>query len=115
MRARKTDFALAVLAPREFVVKTVDDTLGVSRSQLQPRLCEGSRRQGRNHKTEDAEILASIGTLADERLTCGCRRIWPLLNPPREHAGLLRLNHKRIYRLMSQNGLLLQRYTGKSP
>jgi hypothetical protein len=38
-----------------------------------------------------------------------------LLNRERLQAGLPRLNHKRIYRLMAQNGLLLQRYTGKPP
>jgi transposase InsO family protein len=96
-------------------VKTVADTLGVSRSQLHSRLREGSRPRGRYQKTEDAEILASIRTLTDDRPTYGYRRIWALLNRQRESAGLSRLNHKRIYRLMSQNGLLLQRYTGKPP
>jgi transposase InsO family protein len=96
-------------------VKTVADTLGVSRSQLHSRLYEASRPRGRYHKTEDAGILASIRTLTDDRPTYGYRRIWALLNRQRENAGLSRLNHKRIYRLMSQNGLLLQRYTGKPP
>jgi len=57
--------------------------------------------------------LASIRILADDRPTYGYRRIWALLNRQRESAGVCRLNHKRIYRLMSQNGLLLQRYIGK--
>ena len=96
-------------------MKTVADTLGVSRSQLHSRLREGSRPRGRYQKTEDDEILAAIRTLADDRPTYGYRRIWALLNRQRESAGLSRLNHKRIYRLMSQNGLLLQRYTGKPP
>jgi len=96
-------------------VKTVAATLGVSRSQLHLRLREGSRPRGRYQKTGDAEILATIRTLTDERPTYGYRRIWALLNRQRERAGLSRLNHKRIYRLMSQNGLLLQRYTGKLP
>jgi len=42
----KTDLALAVLARRGFAVKTVADTLGVSRSQLHSRLREGSRPRG---------------------------------------------------------------------
>jgi putative transposase len=96
-------------------VKTVADTLGVPRSQLHSRLREGSRPRGRYQKTEDAELLASVRTLTDGRPTYGCRRIWSLLNKQRENAGLSRLNHKRIYRLMSQNSLLLQRYTGKPP
>ncbi len=96
-------------------MKTVADTLGVSRSQLHSRLREGSRPRGRYQKTEDGEILASIRALTDDRPTYGYRRIWALLNRQRDSAGLSRLNHKRIYRLMSQNGLLLQRYTGKLP
>ena len=96
-------------------MKTVADTLGVSRSQLHSRLREGSRPRGRYQKTEDAEILAAIRTLTDDRPTYGYRRIWALLNRQRESAGRSRFNHKRIYRLMSQNGLLLQRYTGKPP
>jgi transposase InsO family protein len=60
-------------------------------------------------------MLAAIRTLTDDRPTYGYRRIWALLNRQREQAGQTRLNHKRIYRLMSQNGLLLQRYTGKPP
>jgi putative transposase len=96
-------------------VKTVADTLGGSRSQRHSRLREGSRPRGRYQKTEDGEILASIRTLTDDRPTYGYRRIGALLNRQRESAGLSRLNHKRIYRLMSQNGLLLQRYTGKPP
>ena len=96
-------------------MKTVADTLGVSRSQLHSRLREGSRPRGRYQKTEDGEILVSIRALTDDRPTYGYRRIWALLNRQRDSAGLSRLNHKRIYRLMSQNGLLLQRYTGKPP
>ena len=47
--------------------------------------------------------------------TYGYRRIAALLNRERLKTGLSRLNHKRVYRLMLQNGLLLQRYTGKPP
>ncbi len=96
-------------------MKTVADTLGVSRSQLHSRLREGRRPRGRYQKSEDAEMLAAIRTLTDDRPTYGYRRIWALLNRQREQAGQTRLNHIRIYRLMSQNGLLLQRYTGKPP
>jgi hypothetical protein len=42
----KTDLALAVITRRGFAVKTVTDTLGVSRSQLHSRLREGSRPRG---------------------------------------------------------------------
>jgi putative transposase len=59
--------------------------------------------------------LEAVRRLVDERPTYGYRRIGALLNRERLQAGLPRLNHKRLYRLMAQNGLLLQRYTGKPP
>jgi hypothetical protein len=71
----KTDLALAVIARRGFAVKTVADTLGVSRSQLHSRLREGSRPRGRYQKSEDAEMLSAIRALTDDRPTYGYRRI----------------------------------------
>jgi transposase InsO family protein len=94
-------------------VKGVAETLGVSRSQLAERVRSGLKGRERYRKSEDAELLAALRTLVDERVTYGYRRIGALLNREREKAALARLNHKRIYRLMSQNGLLLQRCTGK--
>jgi transposase InsO family protein len=96
-------------------VKRVAETLGVSRSQLTARLKGQSRPRSRYRKTGDAELLVSVRTLVDERPTYGYRRIGALLNRQRLQNSLPRLNHKRIYRLMAQNGLLLQRYTGKPP
>ena len=61
------------------------------------------------------ELLEPLRRLVDERPTYGYRRIGALLNRERLQNGLARLNHKRIYRLMAQNGLMLQRYTGKVP
>jgi transposase InsO family protein len=60
-------------------------------------------------------LLAPLRSLVDERPNYGYRRITALMNRERLKTGLPRLNHKRIYRLMSQNGMLLQRYTGKPP
>jgi putative transposase len=96
-------------------VKTVADTLGVSRSQLHERLNGEAKPRARYRKAEDPEILSEIRTLTDGRPTYGYRRVWALLNRQRSENNLAKLNHKRIYRLMSQNGLLLQRYTGKPP
>lgn len=56
-----------------------------------------------------------LRVLVDERPTYGYRRLTALLNRARRKAGLANVNHKRIYRLMSQHGLLLQRYTGRPP
>jgi putative transposase len=109
------DSAVAVVTRRGFAVKRVAQTLGVSRSQLNERLKGARKLRSAYRMAEDAELLAPLRTLVDERPTYGYRRITALLNRERLKSGLPRLNHKRIYRLMSQNGLLLQRYTGKPP
>lgn len=96
-------------------MKTVADTLGVSRSQLNARLTGQPRPRGSYRMTGDAELLAAIRTLTDGRPTYGYRRVCAVLNRERATTGLPAVNHKRIYRLMSQNSLLLQRYTGKPP
>jgi putative transposase len=82
---------------------------------LHERLRKGTTPRRRYLKAEDAELLGSVRQLVDERPTYGYRRIGALLNRERAVAGLPRLNHKRRYRLMAQNGLLLQRHTGKPP
>jgi putative transposase len=96
-------------------VKRVAQTLGVPRSQLAERLRAGCKGRCAYRKSEEAELLAPLRALVDERPTYGYRRIGALLNRDRLKVALPRLNHKRIYRLMSQNGLLLQRYTCKPP
>jgi hypothetical protein len=105
----KTHLALAVIARRGFKVRSVADKLGVSRSQLHSRLREGSRLRRGYQKSEDAKVLAAIRTLPDNRPTYGYRRICLLLNRQRQSAAIARVDHKRIYRLLSPNGLWLQR------
>lgn len=96
-------------------MRRVAEALGVSRSQLHERLRKGPQPRVHYRNSEDAELLEPVRRLVDERPTYGYRRIGALLNRERGAAGLPRLNHKRLYRLMAQNGLLLQRYTGKPP
>ena len=60
-------------------------------------------------------MLSAIRTLTDDCPTYGYRTIWAMLNRRREQAGQNRLNHKCIYRLMSQNVVLLQRNPCKPP
>ena len=52
-------------------MKTVADTLGVSRSNLAERLKGRSRPRGSYRKAEDAELLPSIRRLVDQRPTYG--------------------------------------------
>ena len=96
-------------------MRRVAEVLEVSRSQLHERLRRHPMPRTHYRKAEDAELLQAVRQLVDERPTYGYRRIGALLNRERAKSGLSRLNHKRFYRLMSQNGMLLQRYTGKPP
>jgi hypothetical protein len=50
-------------------MKTVADTLGVSRSNLVERLKGKSKPRGPYHKVEDAELLPAIRRLVDQRPT----------------------------------------------
>jgi transposase InsO family protein len=93
----------------------VAEALNVSRSQLSERLKGPGAPRSTFTKVGDADLLVEVRSLVDERPTYGYRRIGALLNRERLKNGLPRLNHKRIVRLMSQNGMLLQRYTGKPP
>jgi putative transposase len=109
------DNAVAIVTRRGFTVKRVAQTLGVSRSQLTERLKGSGKPRSSYLKADDAELLDPLRSLVDERPTYGYRRVTALLNRERLKTSLPRINHKRVYRLMSQNGLLLQRYTGKPP
>lgn len=90
-------------------MKTVADTVEVSRSNLILRQ-NGSGKPRRTYaKADDAVLLPTIRAIVDARPTYGYRRVGALLNRERRSQGLPELNHKRLYRLMSQNGLLLAR------
>lgn len=69
-------------------MKTVADTLGVSRSNLVERLKGRSKPRGAYHKAEDAELLPTIRRLVDQRPTYGYRRIAALLNRERRAVAL---------------------------
>jgi len=75
------------------------------------------RRDGkvssRYNKLDDAWLLPMIREITDRRSTYGYRRVTSLLNLDLKKQGKMRVNHKRVYRIMKQNGLLLQRHTGK--
>ena len=96
-------------------MKRVAEALDVSRSQLSERLRRPGKPRSTYSKVGDVDLLAPLRSLVDERPTYGYRRMTALMNRERLKTGLPRVNHKRIYRLMSQNGMLLQRYTGKPP
>ncbi len=68
-----------------------------------------------NQQTDDADgvLLVDIKKLINEKPTYGYRRVTARLNAKRAQQGLARINHKRIYRIMRANNLLLARYAPK--
>src|SRR6476620_1341263 len=62
---------------------------------------------------KDGDLLPLSRRLADERPTYGYRRITALANRELVKTGKPMANHKRIFRIMRQNGMLLARPTGR--
>lgn len=92
-------------------MKRLSDALGVSRSHLSESLQRAPRPRGPYHNTGDAELLCRIEVLVAARPSYGYRRITALLN--RDNSAQERVNHKRVYRVMRDAGLLLPKYSGK--
>jgi len=57
----------------------------------------------------DHELLGKIKVIIGKRATYGYRRVTALLNKELENIGKHRVNHKRIYRIMHENNLLLEK------
>ena len=109
------DLAHAVAATGRFPVKTVARTMRVARSNLVDRLAgRQTGRPIRYRRDDDESLLPRIRRLCSERPANGYRRITAHLNRELAPDGG-RLNPKRIYRIMKQDGLLLARYSGRPP
>lgn len=94
-------------------MKAVADTLGVARSHLHDKVHRASKPRGPYRKPEDGELLSLVRRLVDERPTYGYRRITALANRALASTGEPAVNHKRMFRIMRQNGMLLARHTGR--
>ncbi len=90
-------------------MKAVATTPGLSRSNLHDRLNGSAKPRRGYHKARDAAVLPRIQRLVAKRPTYGYRRITALLNRELRALGLPPVNHKRVYRIMARNDLLLQR------
>lgn len=86
-------------------MKTVCRLLQVSRSNVLAQLRKEPDMPIEAPRHEDQELLELIRAVVAERPFYGYRRVCAVLNRGR----LSRLNPKRIYRVMRQNGLLLQK------
>ena len=100
-------------------MKVVAETLGISRSNLHERVSgrtEPPRIQRRRyHKAQDAAVVPLITALVAARPTYGYRRITAVLNRALRTEGLAPVNHKRVYRIMQANSLLLARKYTERP
>ena len=74
-----------------------------------------TKKRGVYRMADDRWLVPMIRELVDQRPTYGYRRIQVLLNRKLRAVGKASVNHKRVYRIMKQNHMLLSRYTGKRP
>src|SRR5262249_15622716 len=106
---------VALIQAGRFRMKPVADALGVARSNLSEQV-KGRKtpRPPRPPSTDDAEVLTLIRSVTDERGSYGYRRVTALVSRSLVAIGKSPVNHKRVYRLMRQHQLLLERHTGRS-
>ena len=93
-------------------MSAVAETLGVSRSNLTERLKPAApKRRGRPPQPDD-ELVAQIKAVIAEMPTYGYRRVHAILRRQAKADGSSAPNHKRVWRVMKEHGLLLQRHAG---
>ncbi|EFL2117945.1 IS3 family transposase [Escherichia coli] len=109
-RGKKVDSARALIA-RGWGVSLVSRCLRVSRAQLHVilRRTDDWMDGRRSRHTDDTDVLLRIHHVIGELPTYGYRRVWALLRRQAELDGMPAINAKRVYRIMRQNALLLER------
>ncbi|MHC8287020.1 IS3 family transposase [Pseudomonas sp. XS1P51] len=108
-RSRKLDCALTLVAGGR-PVKLVSECLGVARSQLTVRIKQSvSLKVRRRRPVDDADLVVEIQQQISELPSYGYRRVWGLLRRAREKRSLPAINVKRVYRVMRDHNLLLER------
>ncbi|MHC8338979.1 IS3 family transposase [Pseudomonas sp. HLT2-19-2] len=108
-RSRKLDCALTLVAGGR-PVKLVSKCLGVARSQLTVRIKQSvSPKVRRSRPVDDADLVVEIQQQVSELPSYGYRRVWGLLRRSRETQSLPAINVKRVYRVMRDHNLLLER------
>ncbi|EMY0579622.1 IS3 family transposase [Escherichia coli] len=115
-RGKKVDSARALIA-RGWGVSFVSRCLRVSRAQLHVilRRTDDWKDGRRSRHTDDTDVLRRIHHVIGELPTYGYRRVWALLRRQTELDGMLAINAKRVYRIMRQNALLLERKPAVPP
>ncbi|MEF5433373.1 IS3 family transposase [Escherichia coli] len=115
-RGKKVDSARALIA-RGWGVSFVSRCLRVSRAQLHVilRRADDWKDGRRSRHTDDTDVLRRIHHVIGELPTYGYRRVWALLRRQTELDGMPAINAKRVYRIMRQNALLLERKPAVPP
>ena len=110
------DSARALIA-RGWGVSLVSRCLRVSRAQLHVilRRTDDWKDGRRSRHSDDMDVLLRIHHVIGELPTYGYRRVWALLRRQAELDGMPAINAKRVYRIMRQNALLLERKTAVPP
>ena len=85
-------------------MKAITDGLNISRSNQYEKK-KGRKRYG--VRKDDSEYLPLIREITDNRPTFGYRRVTAVINRILVQKEHHRINHKRIYRIMRANHLLL--------
>ncbi|HDL0062490.1 TPA: IS3 family transposase [Escherichia coli] len=115
-RGKKVDSARALIT-RGWGVSLVSRCLRVSRAQLHVilRRTDDWMDGRRSRHTDDTDVLLRIHHVIGELPTYGYRRVWALLRRQAELDGMPAINAKRVYRIMRQNALLLERKPAVPP
>ena len=110
MADKKVDTARALVAGG-WRISLVSRCLRVSRAQLHAMARRSKDWQDHRckRKPDDTEALARIHTVIGDLPTYGYRRVWALLRRQSETDDMVVINAKRVYRIMRQNALLLER------
>jgi putative transposase len=90
-------------------MRLIAETLEVSRSNLLEQLKEKPEAPVK-YSYSDSVIVEEIKEIAKSRPTYGYRRMTAIMNRELRKAGLKTINHKRVYRIMKANNLLLARF-----
>ncbi|MEH4215810.1 IS3 family transposase [Klebsiella pneumoniae] len=114
--SKKVDSARALIA-RGWGVSLVSRCLRGSRAQLHVilRRTDDWKDGRRSRHTDDTDVLRRIHHVIGELPTYGYRRVWALLRRQAELDGMPAINAKRVYRIMRQNALLLERKPAVPP
>ncbi|EDW4373885.1 IS3 family transposase [Salmonella enterica subsp. diarizonae] len=109
-QAPKMDSACALVAKGQGITQ-VSSAMSVSRAQLSLRVNRSADWQdGRcNRRDEEAddELLSRILSIISDMPSYGYRRVWAIMRKQLRDEGLPPVNAKRVYRVMSENNLLL--------